>query len=229
VSGGVKRCGRCEQVKPETDFNHLRDGRQHWCRECFREYFRTRGDLHRKQSLDAKTKRIARDRAFIRDFLSNHPCVDCGEADTRVLDFDHLGDKTNYICEMVARGLPVAALEAEIAGCEVVCANCHRRRTAARAGWRRLDLSGATFKDWKEQRNVKFVYEYLKSSRCIDCGIDEALVLEFDHVADKRGAVTTLAWNGYSLASIIREIARCEVRCCNCHRRRTAERRAEAA
>jgi hypothetical protein len=226
---GVRRCGRCKQVKPETEFNRLREGRQHWCRECYREYFRARGDLHRKQSLDAKTKRIARDRRFIAEYLEGHPCVDCGEADQRVLDFDHVGDKTHDVCEMVARGLPIATLRAEIARCEVVCANCHRRRTAKRAAWKRLDLATASFRNWKERRNVEFVYEYLAASRCVDCGVAEAVLLEFDHVGEKRAAVTTLAWDGYSLASIIREIAHCEVRCCNCHRRRTVERRTDAA
>jgi len=225
----MKQCGRCKQVKPETDFNRLRDGRQHWCRECFREYFCARGDLHRRQSLDAKTKRIARDRAFVRGYLEQHPCVDCGEDDTRVLDFDHLGAKTHDVCEMVLRGLPIEAIRAEIAACEVVCANCHRRRTATRAGWRRLDLAGAIFSSWKQRRNVEFVYEYLEHHLCVDCGVGDPILLEFDHVGAKRKSVTTLAWDGYSLASIVREIAHCEVRCCNCHRRRTLERRHWAA
>jgi hypothetical protein len=227
--GRVKRCGRCKQVKPETEFNRLRDGRQHWCRECFGDYFRARGDLHRKQSLEAKTKRIARDRAFVRAYLEQNPCVDCGEADTRVLDFDHVGEKTTEVCEMVATGWPVGVIAAEIRQCEVVCANCHRRRTAARAGWRRLDLASATFSSWKQRRNVEFVYQYLDHHPCVDCGVDDPILLEFDHVGTKRKSVTTLAWDGYSLASIAREIAHCEVRCCNCHRRRTVERRTEAA
>ena len=225
----MKQCGRCKRVKPETDFNRLRDGRQHWCRECFREYFRARGDLHRKQSLEAKTKRIARDRAFVRDHLARHPCVDCGEGDLRVLDFDHVGEKTTEVCEMVAAGWPVGMIAAEIRQCEVVCANCHRRRTATRAGWRRVDLARASFTDWREERNIRFVYEYLDSHPCVDCGEPDALVLEFDHVGAKRNTVTALAWEGYGLASVLREIARCEVRCSNCHRRRTAERRTDAA
>ena len=69
------------------------------------------------------------------------------------------------------------------------------------------------------------MYGYLDRSRCVDCGVTDPLVLEYDHVGVKRSAVTTMAWSGYSLASIIREIEHCEVRCCNCHRRRTAERR----
>jgi hypothetical protein len=145
--------------------------------------------------------------------------------DPRVLDFDHVEDKTHDLCEMVCRGLPVDALRAEIERCEVVCANCHRRRTATRAGWRRLDVENASFDDWRERRNVLFVYEYLEHHPCTDCGLTDPLLLEFDHIGSKRSSVAELAWDGYSLATIIREISHCEVRCCNCHRRRTAERR----
>ena len=225
----TKRCGRCEQVKPETEFNRLREGRQHWCRQCFREYFRARGDLHRQQSLLAKAQRVGRDRAWVREYLLNHRCLDCGETDLRVLDFDHIGEKTLDICEMVARGAPVRALATEIRLCEVVCSNCHRRRTAVRGAWRRLDPAHATYKDWKQRRNCTYVYDYLARHACVDCGVADPVVLEFDHIGPKRDAVTALAWNGYSLASIKAEIAQCEVRCCNCHRRRTIDRRTAAS
>jgi L-lysine 2,3-aminomutase len=175
--------------------------------------------------VEAKAARMLRDREFVGTYLASHPCLDCGEADTRVLDFDHVGEKTRDVCEMVLRGLPVEALAAEIERCQVVCANCHRRRTATRAGWRRLDLVRASFKNWKQRRNIEFVYGHLASNPCVDCGNADPLVLEFDHVADKRDSVMNLAWDGYSLASIVREIGCCEVRCCNCHRRRTVERR----
>jgi hypothetical protein len=52
------------------------------------------------------------------------------------------------------------------------------------------------------------------------------VVLEFDHVGPKGATVTQLARDGASLARLRKEIARCEVRCVNCHRRVTAARRA---
>ena len=171
---------------------------------------------------------MARDRAFVARYLETRACVDCGESDRAVLDFDHVGPKTRAISEMVATGLTVEAIAAELVECEVVCANCHRRRTAARAKWRRLDQEPATFRNWKQRRNVLFVYGYLRRSACVDCGLAEPLVLEFDHIGAKRATVTRLAWDGYSIPTIMHEISQCEVRCCNCHRRRTAERRTEA-
>jgi len=53
------------------------------------------------------------------------------------MDFDHLPgeDKVKYISKMVARSWSLAKIDAEIAKCELVCANCHRIRTARRQGW----------------------------------------------------------------------------------------------
>jgi hypothetical protein len=60
-------------------------------------------------------------------------CVDCDEIDPLVLEFDHLGGKKFTIGEGL-RNRSWRAILDEIAKCDVVCANCHRRRTALRAG-----------------------------------------------------------------------------------------------
>ena len=57
-------------------------------------------------------------------------CVDCGyNTYPEALDFDHIGD--DKLCD-VSKCHNEAQLLAEIAKCEVVCANCHRVRTARR-------------------------------------------------------------------------------------------------
>jgi hypothetical protein len=128
----LKQCGRCERLLPLAAFNRLRDGRQHWCRDCFREYFRARGERHLRQSGAARDRRVARARAFVRAHLERHPCVDCEERDVRVLDFDHVGDKRACVSELAAWGAPDGRLAAEIANCELRCCNSHRRVTYAR-------------------------------------------------------------------------------------------------
>lgn len=73
------------------------------------------------------------------DYLLEHPCVDCGEPDPVVLDFDHRvpGEKSFNIC---VRRLDTGwdKIKAEIDKCDVRCANCHRRRTARQFDWHKL-------------------------------------------------------------------------------------------
>jgi hypothetical protein len=56
-------------------------------------------------------------------------CMDCGETNPIVLDFDHLHNKKYNVSRMIHDGFSWAAIKKEIAKCEVVCANCHRIRT----------------------------------------------------------------------------------------------------
>jgi 5-methylcytosine-specific restriction endonuclease McrA len=66
------------------------------------------------------------------------------------------------------------------------------------------------------------VRDVLLRSNCVDCGLGDLVVLEFDHMTDKRCSVPSLARRGSSLARLQREIAKCQIRCANCHRRRTS-------
>jgi hypothetical protein len=150
-------------------------------------------------------------------YLREHPCVDCGEVDPVVLEFDHLGDKRDAVGALASEGHGERVLLAEIAKCEVVCVNCHRRRTVARRG--RCPPSSRA-----RSRNRAFVQEWLRRHPCADCAEADPVVLEFDHVDTKRAPVSTLVRGECSLEVIADEIARCVVRCANCHRRRTAAR-----
>ncbi len=67
-------------------------------------------------------------------YLVGHPCVDCGETDVRVLEFDHRGHKRLAVSLMI-RTQPWPNIEREILKCEVRCANCHRRKTLRELGW----------------------------------------------------------------------------------------------
>lgn len=77
------------------------------------------------------------------EYLSTHPCVDCGELDPIVLEFDHVGPKLADVGTLL-RKHSWKLIAAEIAKCEVRCANCHRRVTARRAGWLRLKMLGVS-------------------------------------------------------------------------------------
>lgn len=87
-----------------------------------------------------KTKAKARvntHRIRLYKYLEKHPCVSCGESDPIVLEFDHLqqSGKIIAISNAVCNGWSWKRIAAEIEKCQVLCANCHRRRTAIQLGW----------------------------------------------------------------------------------------------
>lgn len=226
----LRSCGKCRRELPESSFNRRGDQRQWWCRECFRQYFRARGALHRRQSEEARNQRRKKAVQLVRNHLAEHPCVVCGEAAREVLDFDHVGPKRADVSALAYSGLSLPELRKEIGNCEVVCANCHRRRTAKRIGsWRLRPMTIPSSHSFMRTRgrNLAYIRDVLLESGCVDCGLSDILVLEFDHVGPKLDNVSNLVRDGHSLERIQSEIDCCEVRCANCHRRRTAQRRGQ--
>ena len=64
---------------------------------------------------------------------------------------------------------------------------------------------------------------FLKTKRCIDCGESDPIVLEFNHKnrsLKSRGIAKMLSGH-FSWNSVEKEIRKCEIRCANCHRRKT--------
>lgn len=68
--------------------------------------------------------------------------------------------------------------------------------------------------------NAQAVLTHLGGKQCIDCGIDDVRVLEFDHVRGTKVKNVSQMYD-YSLKTIFEEIEKCEVRCANCHRIKT--------
>lgn len=77
-----------------------------------------------------------------------------------------------------------------------------------------------------KDRNREIVTKYLQNHPCVDCGNTDIRVLEFDHVkGQKLGNISHAVHQTWSKEKLLNEIAKCEVRCCNCHRIVTIERR----
>lgn len=141
----VKRCSTCREIKPLAEYNRRTAapyGHQPACRACNAAYHRANWHRHMAQIKARAERRRAAARAFVIEYLREHPCVDCGEADIVVLEFDHLRDKRANVGSLIGTS-EIWRIQEEIAKCEVVCANCHRRRTAARANSYRHRDSGS--------------------------------------------------------------------------------------
>ena len=73
-------------------------------------------------------------------YLSDKSCIDCGINDSRVLEFDHLPEyeKSFDIAKAISGSTRSWSLiMTEINKCEIVCANCHKIRTADRGNFKR--------------------------------------------------------------------------------------------
>jgi hypothetical protein len=125
----MKLCRRCGETKPLDAFNKRTKNAgglrvQPYCKECQRAYQRERP--HAKAA-----------RKFVTE-AKNRPCADCGvQYPHYVMDLDHRPGTTKKagFNVLVKHGASRALLAAEIAKCDVVCANCHRIRTYQRKQW----------------------------------------------------------------------------------------------
>ncbi|MDT7546075.1 MAG: hypothetical protein QOE99_2185 [Actinomycetota bacterium] len=138
----LKRCVTCHEDKSLDDFNLRRsapDGRQPRCRDCCKQWYVEHRAAHIATMRERKRQVRAEYRERLGNYLMEHPCVDCGENDIRVLDFDHRPGtvKVEAIAVLVMTQVPWRRIEAEMAKCDVRCANCHRKRTAERGRHRR--------------------------------------------------------------------------------------------
>ena len=73
-------------------------------------------------------------------------------------------------------------------------------------------------------RNREYVNNYLSTHACVDCGCTDIRTLDFDHVRGKKSENVSLMMR-CSMQSLLDEIAKCEIRCANCHRIVTHTRR----
>lgn len=88
---------------------------------------------YKKIRVGSINKSKARNREVVLDYLKTHPCIDCGNSDVRVLEFDHVrGTKIDCVSVGVKDSWSVEKLTQEINKCEVRCANCHKIMTDIR-------------------------------------------------------------------------------------------------
>jgi hypothetical protein len=136
----TKTCTVCRIEKPTTDFysdKKMKSGLRADCKECVRAKERERQkdpSRHKRHIETSKAYSLARRldmQVYVLTILNQRGCIDCGETDPIVLDFDHVRDtKTSGISRMMRHYCTWEELEKEIAKCDVRCANCHRRKTA---------------------------------------------------------------------------------------------------
>lgn len=86
---------------------------------------------HRAEQIARVKKQGDRLREEVRQYKETRACVDCAQFyPYYVMDFDHVnGEKKSAVADIIKSNSSRTAVFAEIAKCELVCANCHRIRT----------------------------------------------------------------------------------------------------
>jgi hypothetical protein len=104
-----KICPGCGQERDaEQDFNwrHKERGiRQTRCKYCQSQISKQHYKNNKQPYFDrVRTREVVvteDNQKRLADYLRRHPCVDCGQTDIRVLEFDHVrGDKTLTIARL---------------------------------------------------------------------------------------------------------------------------------
>lgn len=130
----------CHIVFPlTTEFFATRVGKGGWqsnCRSCQAAYRKDHYEKNKAKYINKAKIWSLSQRQKVIDYLKDHPCVVCGENDVVVLEFDHR-DPSQKSFNM-SKKIGVVSWEVlleEMNKCDVLCANCHRRRTASQFNW----------------------------------------------------------------------------------------------
>lgn len=238
LASGLRLCNSCNEIKPVKEYmtknNTLKYTNCISCRpDVSREYFSSNPDQQVKRHAT-----VWQNRNLVLEYtqsLKELGCADCKLYYPDAMQFDHTCPPSEKMVD-IARIHSIAGssenmlalLKEELAKGEYVCANCHRKRTYVRKpeSLRFKYLSDPS--SFSNKKHLKYVYDLLNQSSCSDCGEDDFLVLEFDHVRGKKTKnLSRMVRNSnlVPLDELEEEIAKCEIRCANCHQARTCARK----
>lgn len=141
-SGTGSRSIRARAAKLELDTSHFLG--KSWNKgqgtgpdpQKAREHKRRWYENNRQVYLDRNRLKFEENSRRVRE-AKDRPCMDCGgKFPPFVMDFDHRDGVTKLgnIAGLL-KSWSWAKLQTEIDKCDLICANCHRIRTARRAGW----------------------------------------------------------------------------------------------
>lgn len=140
----MKKCRKCNLNKEFSEFNFKNKTKntfQSYCKLCSRILIKNHYNSRRGYYLEKAKKRNLTLRMilveYVNNFLELNHCVDCGESDKRVLEFDHINksQKLKAVSNLIRDRVPLNIIKIEMAKCEVRCANCHRKKTANDFNW----------------------------------------------------------------------------------------------
>jgi hypothetical protein len=144
----MKICSKRKNEKTLSDYfiKDKRTGRLHaQCKSCnkiqrtvtYKAHYLRNREMYLSRAISQRTKLRNEFRYNMSEFMADKFCIDCGENDMRVLELDHIDSskKVYNISQAVKLGFSWQDVLLEIEKCRVLCANCHKKRTAQQFRW----------------------------------------------------------------------------------------------
>lgn len=147
-------CSKCKLEKSLTkEFFNIRDKKglkfRTDCKLCQHEKqsyaYQKKIEKYKKTCKDYRATLKEQNQKLLWDFFLQNPCVKCGENNPIVLEMDHLRDKKYNIADIIFSHTWVS-IKKEMEKCQVLCANCHKKKNA---------------KDFNHYRYIENIKEFL--------------------------------------------------------------------
>jgi len=128
----MKTCPKCQTAKELDRFamkNPKTGLRSSECKDCHKVYRDAYYAANKRQEINRVTARRSRIYDQLEALKTKLVCTRCPENHIACLDFHHLNpeDKDINVSQAVSAGWSFERIQQEIAKCEVLCANCHRK------------------------------------------------------------------------------------------------------
>lgn len=234
---GRASCKNCTNRIEREKYNSNKEKTLVRCRKYYKNNKEKKAEYHfrnrEKNLLEFRIRgkqRRDENSEILWQFLLDHPCIVCGEEDPVKLEFDHLDNQKKNFNVGEGRNLNSSKVIEEISKCQILCSNCHKRKTIKDRNWYFWMGETAAEDDLSNPKNKchritsRRLFDFKCSSQCVDCGEADPFVLEFDHVRGEKlfnlGHAPGRKWD-----RVVTEVAKCEIRCGNCHRAKTSERK----
>ncbi len=142
----MKICTKCQQQLPITSYNVKKINKngtpqlQSLCKECNKVY-------QKQHYVSNKDHYANKARNWEKDYrikvystlmkICQDGCVECGEKSFECLQFNHIdpSNKTDSVSSMITNSKNLNVILEEVKKCEILCANCHAKKTAKQFGW----------------------------------------------------------------------------------------------
>lgn len=96
-------------------------------KEYHKNYHKKWYSENKKREVARQGKRSRNIRDWFAEYKSTLKCNRCPENHPACLEFHHINEKNNLVSSLVAQAASKKRILEEVALCEVVCANCHRK------------------------------------------------------------------------------------------------------